>query len=207
MHLIIGLGNPGSKYQYTRHNAGFMVLEALAQKHGFNAPTNFGQSLVSKGQIEGAKVVLAWPQCYMNLSGRAARELVNFYKTPATEILVIHDEMDLLPGQIKLLKGGGTAGHNGLVSLWENLPDGFDRLKIGIGRPPKEIPIPKADYVLSPFHPVEHPLVLDAITEAEEAARLWLTGGLVKAQNIINKKLKKKEKEAKAQVAKEAENC
>ncbi len=133
MRLIVGLGNPGPEYEATRHNAGFMALNRLAGRHGFGRPTHFsGKSYTAKGSIEGHRVVLAWPQTYMNLSGQAVQELASFYKIPGSDILVLHDEMDLPIGRLKMDLGGGAAGHNGLTSIMRLLPDEFCRLRIGM---------------------------------------------------------------------------
>ncbi len=189
MHLIVGLGNPGREYESTRHNAGFMALDRLAGRHGFDRPTHFQSSQVAKGSIEGHKVALAWPQTYMNLSGQAVRELAAFYKIPGSDILVLHDEMDLPPGRLKMDLGGGAAGHNGLTSIMQHLSDEFCRLRIGIGRPPKEFfEGGSADYVLGRFLEIEWPLVDKALDEAARAATDWLCQGLVKAQLKVNRR-------------------
>ena len=192
MHLLVGLGNPGQQYANTRHNAGFLALERLAGRRGFDPPVHFKSSLISKGRLEGQPVVLAWPQTYMNLSGQAVRELASFYKIDGHSILVMHDEMDLEPGRLKLIFGGGTAGHNGLSSILANLRQDFCRLKIGIGRPPKEIFVNgSADYVLGRFLDIEWPAVNASLDEAAEAAAEWVREGLAKAQNLINRRKKK----------------
>ena len=200
MYLIVGLGNPGQQYAFTRHNAGFLGLKRLAEKCGLDPPVRFKSSLVSKGRIEGRPVVLAWPQTYMNLSGEAVRELASFYKISGPEILVLHDEMDLAPGLLKLSYGGGTAGHNGLSSILAMLRGDFCRLKIGIGRPPKEIFTGgSADYVLGRFLEMEWILVDKALDAAAEAAVEWLTLGLSKAQNQVNRRQKSASKKKAAE--------
>lgn len=198
MHLIIGLGNPGQKYVDTRHNAGFMALDCLARRCGFDPPVNFKHSRISKGRIEGQQVVLAWPQTFMNLSGEAVVELASFYKISGEDILVLHDELDLEPGRLKLVYGGGTAGHKGLASILAMLRQDFCRLKIGIGRPPREIFVNgNVDYVLGRFLDLEWPAVEASLTAAAEAAVEWLAEGLVKAQNQVNKRQKKLDKDRK----------
>ncbi|MDR1922029.1 MAG: aminoacyl-tRNA hydrolase [Candidatus Adiutrix sp.] len=189
MRLIVGLGNPGPKYERTRHNAGFMALARLAAKEGFEAAVHFGQSRISKGRLGNDKVILAWPQTFMNLSGEAVRELASFHKIPGEHILVMHDDMDIEPGRLKLALGGGAAGHNGLASIIASLPDEFCRLKIGIGRPPKEIFVRgSADYVLTGFAAPEWPAVDAALDEAADAARDWVREGLARTQGRINRK-------------------
>jgi len=192
MHLIVGLGNPGQQYAHSRHNAGFLALDRLAERYGFDPPVRFKKSQVSKGRLEGRPVVLAWPQTYMNLSGEAVQELASFYKIEGGDILVMHDEMDLEPGRLKLAFGGGTAGHNGLSSILAMLRRDFCRLKIGIGRPPKEIfTAGSADYVLGRFLELEWPLVSEGLDQAAEVAADWLRDGLVKTQVKVNRKPKK----------------
>ena len=192
MHIIIGLGNPGLEYRHTRHNAGFLALEHLAGRYGFDPPTHFKSSLVSKGRLECERVVLAWPQTYMNLSGQAALELASFYKVPSENILVMHDEMDLPPGRLKMSFGGGTAGHKGLISILALLKSDFSRLKIGIGRPPKEIfTAGNTDYVLGRFLEMEVPLLEEALELAAETAKIWVLEGLSKAQLRANRRPKK----------------
>lgn len=191
MRIIVGLGNPGQRYANTRHNAGFMALDRLARKLSFDPPAGFKSSLVSKGRFKGGQVVLAWPQTYMNLSGEAVRELAGFYKIKGEDILVLHDEMDLSPGLIKLNYGGGVAGHNGLSSILAQIRENFCRLKIGIGRPPKEIFVNgSADYVLGRFLDMEWELVDKALDAAADASITWLVEGLAKAQNQINRRPK-----------------
>ena len=189
MNLIIGLGNPGPGYALSRHNAGFMALTRLAEKRISTPPSRFKSSQAIKGSLKGHPVVLAWPQTYMNLSGEAVLELASFYKIKGEDILVVHDEMDLPPGRIKLTLGGNPAGHNGLASINSLLKQDFCRLKIGIGRPPKEIFTQgHADYVLGSFLDLEWPLVEESLEMAAEAAEIWLHQGLTQAQNQINRR-------------------
>ena len=192
MQLIVGLGNPGLKYRHTRHNAGFMALECLADRCGFDPPVNFKHSLVTKGKIEGRPVTLAWPQTFMNLSGEAVLELASFYKISGQDILIMHDELDLEPGQLKLVYGGGTAGHKGLASILALLRQNFCRLKIGIGRPPREIfTNGNVDYVLGRFLDLEWLPFQAALEAAAGAAVQWVVHGLAKTQNQVNKRQKK----------------
>jgi PTH1 family peptidyl-tRNA hydrolase len=195
--LILGLGNPGDAYADNRHNAGFMALEAFARdpKEPLGPPSNFKSSRIATGRCSGVRVVLAWPQTYMNLSGHAARELVSFYKIDALEdMLVVHDEMDLPPGRVKATRGGGSAGHNGIDSVKEAVPQDFARLRIGVGRPPKaegEGPSGSKDWVLSPFADEEIPLVEEALKAACGLMRVWIEDGLSAAQRLGNRKPKK----------------
>jgi PTH1 family peptidyl-tRNA hydrolase len=135
MLLFVGLGNPGRTYQNNRHNIGFMAVDAIAQAHGFpNYRTKFqGQS--AEGNLAGQKVTLLKPETYMNESGRAVREAMQFYKIKLDEIVVFHDELDLAPGKVRVKKGGGNAGHNGLKSITECIGNEYRRVRLGIGHP------------------------------------------------------------------------
>ena len=187
MLLIVGLGNPGPRYEYTRHNVGFLAVGRLAAKAGFAPPVRFRQSLIAHGLAAGVRTVLAWPQTYMNLSGQAVSELSAFYKIPGQDLLVIHDEMDLPPGRLKLAFGGGPAGHRGLGSILELMKNDFGRLKIGIGRPaPAEGEV--ADYVLDPFSSQQWPVMDETLDRAAEAALTWAERGLALAQNLVNRR-------------------
>ena len=185
MLLIVGLGNPGPRYEYTRHNAGFLAAGRLAAKAGFAPPARFRQSLIAHGLAAGVRTILAWPQTLMNLSGQAVLELAAFYKIPGRDILVLHDEMDLPPGRLKLSLGGGPAGHRGLCSILELLKADFCRLKIGIGRPAGDEVV---DYVLDRFSSQEWPLVDETLDKAAEAALTWAERGLGPAQNLVNRR-------------------
>ena len=150
MYLVIGLGNPGDEYENTRHNAGFMVVDALAGGAGANYWKNECGSATAKGALAGSDVVFAKPQSYMNLSGGPVRLLCQAYEVDLAHIIVIHDDLDIEPGRIRVKRGGGSAGHNGLKSITEKLgsPDYF-RVRVGIGRPPGRMP--SADFVLAPL--------------------------------------------------------
>lgn len=135
--LIVGLGNPGDNYKFNRHNAGFLFLDFL--KEGFDFPDfkkGFGQSIISEGEIDGKKVILLKPQTFMNLSGKALMPLMAFYKVKPENILVVHDELEIEPGEVRMKKGGGNGGHNGLRSIDDAIGQDYWRLRIGIGRPP-----------------------------------------------------------------------
>jgi PTH1 family peptidyl-tRNA hydrolase len=189
--IIVGLGNPGDRYQNTRHNAGHMVLAVLAETKNFTDPSRFGKSLVTKGKIEGQKVILAWPQNFMNNSGQAVRELLGFYKEPLSNLLVVHDDMDLPAGRLKAVNGGGAGGHNGVISIVSELDDAFDRLRVGIGRPDRDkFQGDYAPYVLAPFEAEEREPVDKAILLAAQAAALWSFKGMPACQRRANVKVK-----------------
>jgi PTH1 family peptidyl-tRNA hydrolase len=195
--LILGLGNPGERYRSTRHNAGFMALATLAVSRSLGDPSTFKSSLVLKTRLGSNRVILAWPQTYMNLSGQAAREIVNFYKVDPDSILVVHDDMDLETGRLKAVMGGGTAGHNGLESLMGELDGDFARLRIGVGRPDRGLL--GGDWslwVLSPPSAEEVEEFDLAITLAAEAAAVWAVSGLAAAQLKVNKRPSRSPKKA-----------
>jgi PTH1 family peptidyl-tRNA hydrolase len=167
MRLIVGLGNPGSRYARTRHNIGFMTLDAVARRYEFPPFRAKFASALAEGTIAGERVFALKPQTYMNCSGDAVGAAARFYKIAPEEIAVIHDEIDLAPGKLKVKRGGGTAGHNGLRSIDAAIGSEFWRVRLGIGHPgAKELVEP---YVLQNFAPDEkdwlEPLV-DAVAEA-----------------------------------------
>jgi peptidyl-tRNA hydrolase, PTH1 family len=167
MRLIVGLGNPGSRYALTRHNVGFMAVDAIARRHGFPAWRAKFQGEVAEGNIAGARILALKPQTFMNLSGDAVGAAARFYKIEPQEIAVIHDEIDLAPGKLKVKRGGGAAGHNGLRSIDAAIGADFWRVRIGVGHPGlKELVEP---YVLQNFSSEDKawlgPLI-DAMAEA-----------------------------------------
>lgn len=135
MQLIAGLGNPGSQYERNRHNVGFMAVDEIHRHHSFAPWRKKFQALISDGAIDGSKVLLMKPTTYMNESGRAIREAVNFYKLTPDQVLVIYDEMDLAPGKIRMKQGGGHGGHNGPRSVHAHIGGDYRRLRVGIGHP------------------------------------------------------------------------
>jgi peptidyl-tRNA hydrolase, PTH1 family len=152
--VIVGLGNPGPQYQWTRHNIGFAVLDVLASRHHISIQQREAESLCGPGRIGGRAVLLVKPQTYMNASGRAVAPLVQHYLQTGEQLVVIHDEIDLPLGRIKLKRQGGDAGHRGIRSIIASLEhDVFVRVRMGIGRPLQKADI--VDYVLSPFLPEE----------------------------------------------------
>ena len=179
--LVVGLGNPGPGYAATRHNAGFMVVDLLAERIGGRFKAHKGGADVVEGRILGQRVVLAKPKSFMNLSGGPTVATQNFFKAPLEQLIVVHDELDIDYGQLRLKRGGG-GGHNGLKSITKSLGSKeYLRVRFGIGRPPgRQDP---ADYVLKPFASVEAkelPLNVDRAADAVEAL---LTGSLEAAQN------------------------
>lgn len=135
MFLVVGLGNPGSEYQGTRHNAGFMAADALAETYSFSSFKSKFDGLIAEGTIDGEKCMLLKPQTFMNLSGNAVIKAASFYKILPEQIIVIHDDMDLQPGQMKAKLGGGAGGHNGLKSIDSHIGQNYNRIRLGVGHP------------------------------------------------------------------------
>lgn len=184
--LVVGLGNPGPNYATTRHNVGFMVAEVLAARIGaaFKVHRRSGAELVT-GRLAGRPVVLAKPRCYMNESGRQVGPLAKFYSIAPAEVVVVHDDLDLDFGRIRLKRGGGEGGHNGLRSVGAALGSkDFQRVRIGIGRPPGRMDA--AAFVLRPFSATERPEVPTICEQAADATELLLEQGLEPAQNIVH---------------------
>ena len=154
MWLLVGLGNPGDKYEHNRHNIGFMAVDAIAQEHGFSGFKKKFQGLTSEGTIGGEKVILLKPQTYMNNSGQSVGEAAKFYKIPLERIAVFHDELDLAAGKIRTKKGGGNAGHNGLRSMDSHLnSNDYWRIRLGIDHPGDKAMV--HGHVLSDFSKTE----------------------------------------------------
>ncbi|WP_296764353.1 aminoacyl-tRNA hydrolase [Sediminimonas sp.] len=149
MLIFAGLGNPGAKYAANRHNIGFMAVDRIAADHGFGPWRARFQGLVTEGRLGDEKVVLLKPQTFMNLSGQSVGEVARFYKLPAENVIVFHDELDLAPGKVRVKRGGGHAGHNGLRSIQAHIGAGFARVRLGIGHPGHKDAV--AHYVLHDF--------------------------------------------------------
>jgi PTH1 family peptidyl-tRNA hydrolase len=182
--LIAGLGNPGPKYQWTRHNAGFMVLDRFSRDAGIPVNRKVFSGLFGEGTFQGARLLLLKPQTFMNLSGRSVAAALNFHKIPIQDLIVIHDDLDIPFGQIRLKDGGGHAGHNGIRSLMQELGSGnFIRLRIGINRPLHD---DAADYVLSNFSADELEKLSLILDGAVELLKLVIEEGPVKAMNTFH---------------------
>lgn len=192
MYIIVGLGNPKTEYKNTRHNVGFDVIDALADKYGIKMDQKKHRAVCGKGIIEGQKVILAQPQTFMNLSGLSVMDLVNFYKAdPKTELIIIYDDIDLSPGQIRIRKQGTAGGHNGMKSVIGAVnTTEFTRIRMGVGAKPKDFDL--ADYVLGHFTNAERKVVDEAVGMAVDAITITLTDGPDKAMNLYNRKPEKK---------------
>lgn len=187
--LICGLGNPGDRYQKTRHNAGFLFLDQWQDDDGklpnWQNNTKF-HSLIAKFYWHGQAVLLQKPQIFMNNSGRAVFALAQFYGFSADEILVVHDELDLPEGVVRLKKSGGHGGHNGLRDIIANLNNkDFYRLRLGIGRPADKAQV--VDYVLKNFDKKGQVALNQAIIKAQSALSIWYKNGFEKAMNDLHK--------------------
>jgi PTH1 family peptidyl-tRNA hydrolase len=200
--LIVGLGNPGREYAATRHNVGWMAIERLASDLGAPEPRKKFHGACSKTSIEGRDCILLAPETYMNDSGRSVEAAVHFYRTDPADMIVIHDELDLGFGDVRLKLGGGHAGHNGLRSIVSHLGTAdFVRVRVGIARPPAGFSGDMADWVLSPFSAVERAELPDVIARVVGAVRGVARSGLAQAMKETNtrKKAKKQEETAPAE--------
>jgi peptidyl-tRNA hydrolase, PTH1 family len=186
MEMIIGLGNPGQEYKDTRHNIGFKVLELLVHDLGIKLDSKRFQSRNGRTRLEGKDVIFLCPMTYMNLSGSSVRQCADYYKVDIEDILVIHDDLDLSMGRVKIARQGGAGGHKGVQSVINHLGGtNFPRIRIGIGRPRYNEPI--ETFVLSPFYKDEREIAEEMIRVGAEACRMAITDGMEAAMNLINR--------------------
>lgn len=184
MKLIVGLGNPGSRYIRNRHNVGYQCIERLAQRHALASGRVMFKAYVTSGHIAGVKTVLARPLTFMNLSGQAVRPLLRWYRIDLADLLVIYDDLDLPLGKIRLRQQGGSGGHKGMRSIIEALgTEAFPRLRLGIGRPSHGEP---AGHVLSNFAPDEWIVMDAALDQAVAAVETFIAGDIRAAMNHHN---------------------
>jgi PTH1 family peptidyl-tRNA hydrolase len=182
--LVAGLGNPGREHARNRHNVGYLVADELARRHGGSFRGKFSGRLAEL-RLAGKRVALLEPETYMNESGRSVAAAARFFKLPPTQLLVVHDDVDLEPGRLQARLGGGLAGHNGLRSIARALgSEEFLRLRVGVGRPRRGDPRAVADYVLSDFPPEEDVEAL--VSRAADAVESLLEEGLEQAQRRFN---------------------
>ena len=188
MYIIAGLGNPTAQYEHTRHNIGFDTITYLADRYHITMNTKKFQAICGAGVIEGQKVLLLKPQTYMNLSGTSIGEAVNFYKLdPATEVIVIYDDIALDPGYIRVRKKGSAGGHNGIKDIITHLgTQEFQRIRVGVGEKPKDYDL--AAYVLGHFTAEDRKKVEEAIAQAADAVELMVQDRTDEAMNLYNKK-------------------
>jgi PTH1 family peptidyl-tRNA hydrolase len=192
MKLIVGLGNPGRGYAHNRHNIGFMCLGDFARKQGIRFDRKRGKARIGIGEVAGEGVILARPQTFMNLSGESVSRLVSGFDIALDDLLVVHDDLDLSLGKIRLRRGGSSGGHKGVDSIISSLgSEDFPRLRVGIGRPASSENHTESgegiiSYVLSDFTPVEKQIVTQVIPRVSEAMLYLLTEGLSAAMNRYN---------------------
>lgn len=185
MYLIIGLGNPEEEYARTRHNMGFDTINKISEKYNIKVNKNKFNSLYGAGTIEGEKVILLKPQTYMNLSGTALRDFMNFYKLSSKDIIVIYDDLDIEPGIIKIRKKGGPGTHNGMKSVVKEIgTEDFSRIRIGIGNP--EYKNDLLNYILTRIPDDEYKILQSSINNAAEAVCEIIRNGIDSAMNLYN---------------------
>jgi PTH1 family peptidyl-tRNA hydrolase len=183
--VVVGLGNPGPSYAGNRHNAGFMVLDVLAGRAGGRFKAHRSRCEVVEGRLAGARVVLAKPRSYMNESGGPVKALRDFYKVPLERLIVVHDELDIPYGAVRLKRGGGDNGHNGLRSITRSVGDkNYLRVRFGVGRPPGRMDA--AAFVLKDFSATERKELELNVERAADAVDALLTDGLEAAQNVFH---------------------
>ncbi len=186
MYIIVGLGNPTSKYDKTRHNVGFDTIDVIADKYGISVNNAKHKALCGAGTIEGEKVLLMKPQTFMNLSGEAVIDAMRFYKCDATtDLIVIYDDISMDPGRVRLRGKGSAGGHNGIKNIIAHVGhENFRRIKIGVGAKPDGWDL--ADYVLSRFAPNERKAVDEAIVRSADAVGTIIGDSFDKAMNLYN---------------------
>ncbi len=190
MFLIVGLGNPGAEYVHTRHNAGFMAADEIAAKYGFGPFRAKFDGLIAEGKINGEKGFVLKPQTFMNLSGNSVVKAALFYKILPEDIVVIHDDMDLQPGQLKAKRGGGAGGHNGLKSIDAHIGNGYNRIRIGVGHPAAggEAVV---NHVLSGFSKADKEKLDEDIVLIADLVDVLLSKGVAEFSNQLGRLQKK----------------
>ncbi|HML37140.1 MAG TPA: aminoacyl-tRNA hydrolase [Bacillota bacterium] len=184
MYIIVGLGNPGKKYENTKHNIGFITLDLLAERHDIKINKIKHKALVGEGVISGQKVLLVKPQTYMNLSGNSVREVMDYYRVDLEKLIVIYDDVDIPMGRLRIRKKGSAGTHNGMRSIIYDLQeDGFPRIRLGIG---KERKMSLAGYVLGGFAKDERELMESAVERAAMAVECMLEKGIDIAMGEYN---------------------
>jgi peptidyl-tRNA hydrolase, PTH1 family len=185
MKVVVGLGNPGPRYDQTRHNVGFRVLDELAVRLGAGKPRLRFDAQLAEGVLASEKVFLAAPQTYMNESGRSIRQLIDFFNLPLSDLLIVCDDFNLDLARLRMRPGGSAGGQKGLADIIRKLAtEEFGRLRIGIGKPPDQMDA--ADFVLSKFRRNEIKRMDEAILQAAEGVEIWIQYGLDRAMNRVN---------------------
>lgn len=198
MYIIAGLGNPGKEYENTRHNAGYEVIDALAEKYNISVLELKHKAMIGKGYIEGQKAVLVKPLTFMNLSGESLRMVTDYYKADAEQdLIVVSDDISLPPGQLRVRKKGSAGGHNGLKNIIKMLgTENFQRIRMGVGEKPKNYDL--ADWVLGYFNKEEKAAMEEATAKAVRAVELMLAEGADAAMNEFNRRVQTEESGKKA---------
>ncbi len=192
MYIIAGLGNPTKEYDKTRHNVGFEVIDELAERYQIDISERKHRAFCGRGVVEGQKVLLVKPQTFMNLSGESLRMVLDYYKAPPEDLIVIYDDISLAPGQLRIRRKGSAGGHNGIKNIIAHLgTQEFPRIKVGVGEKPPRMDL--KDYVLSRFSKGERELMEQAFKEAAQAAVMMITEGVDSAMNHFNMKKKAEE--------------
>lgn len=191
MYIIAGLGNPGKKYENTRHNIGFITLDYLAERHDIKINKIKHKALVGEGRISGQKVLLVKPQTYMNLSGESLREVMDYYKVDIEDMIVVYDDIDLPAGTVRIRKKGSAGTHNGMRSIVQHLGQDFPRIRMGIGNDRRGDLV---DFVLGGFSKEDREVLEPAVERAALAIESYVDEGIEKAMNKYNIKAKKNKK-------------
>jgi PTH1 family peptidyl-tRNA hydrolase len=196
MKMFVGLGNPGSRYERTRHNVGFMVIDELARRHGIDVTRNEKEALTGKGLVGGHSVMLVKPQTFMNLSGRAVSRLVHYYMDDAEDLVIVYDDIDLDVGRLRIRTNGSPGTHNGMKSIVRDLATSdFPRVRFGVRGETYSKSRDLAGYVLERFTDEEVPYVSDAIDRAADALEVLARGDVLAAMNEFNRETAENEKE------------
>lgn len=189
-YILVGLGNPGTQYSGTRHNIGFDVIDAVAGNNNTEVTSQKWDGLTARITLAGATVYLLKPVTFMNLSGKSVAKYMDFYKVPPQRLLVVHDDLDMKTGRLKLVRGGGAGGHNGIRSIVASTgSNSFYRLKIGIGRPGNDnvhADIPVDRYVLTSFAPHEREIIQERMVEIVRGIENFFQGDVHRCMNFIN---------------------
>ena len=196
MYIIVGLGNPGKQYENTRHNMGFLAVDLLAEKFNIEVNKIKFKALVGEGRIAGQKVLLVKPQTYMNLSGEAVRQAMDFYKIDPEELIVIYDDIDIPTGTFRIRKKGSPGTHNGMRNIFQHIQtNDFPRIRVGIGSGKKDN---LAGYVTGGISKSEQEILADVLKNSADAAACIIEKGIDKAMNEYNVRPNKEKKEKKA---------
>jgi len=183
--IVVGLGNPGPRYDNTRHNVGFDTIDMLSCKYGIKVSKLKHKALIGDGKIEGKKVILVKPQTFMNLSGESVRDILEWYKIPLKNLIVVYDDIDLEPGKIRVRPKGSSGTHNGMRSvIYQIQSEDFPRVRIGIGKAPEGWDL--ADYVLSKFNADDRKVISESISRAADAVVTIIKSGVETAMNKFN---------------------